>query len=55
MLDSLRRRLALWWVAHETTRKLHFLDDHILADLGIERRHIDCIAVEATAARHRGR
>ena len=55
MLESLRRRLAYWWVVHETTRKLRFLDDYLLADLGIERRDIDCIAVEATAARHRGR
>jgi len=40
MLEHLTRRIADWRLRRITIRKLHSLDDHLLADLGIERENI---------------
>lgn len=39
-LTQLRQRFALWRRQRDDMQRLHDLDDHLLGDLGIERRQI---------------
>ena len=40
MFEPLTRRLMAWHMRNVTRHRLSRLDDHLLADLGIERDHI---------------
>jgi uncharacterized protein YjiS (DUF1127 family) len=48
MFYEIRERYARWRLYRQTARRLRDLDNHILADVGIERADIACWAREAT-------
>lgn len=41
MFEPLTRRLREWHMRNLTRRRLHMLDNRILADMGVERDKID--------------
>ncbi|MNV97972.1 hypothetical protein D3C71_1931660 [compost metagenome] len=41
MFEPITRRLHAWHMRNFTRRRLNMLDNHLLADLGIERDQID--------------
>ena len=52
MFEPLTRRLHAWHMRNVTRRKLAMLDDRILADMGIERDHIDGLVARLNSEKH---
>lgn len=53
MFDSFRERLRNWYLVRAATVQLSRLDDHLLADVGIERREIRRRARQSGGEQHR--
>jgi uncharacterized protein YjiS (DUF1127 family) len=51
MFEQLRTRFSTWRSYRETVRQLTWLDRHLLADAGIERRNIKTCARDAAEGR----
>ncbi len=49
MFGQLKKRLADWLLYAETVHHLSWLNDHLLADMGLERRDIRRFAREAVS------
>lgn len=43
MLRDIRNQIVRWLQAEQEIRRLRLLDDHLLADLGIERDKISAL------------
>ena len=51
MFERTRQRFAEWRTYRETVRQLNWLDPHMLADAGIEKRNIRSCAKAAAEGR----
>lgn len=55
MFGTFRQRFHTWRLYRRATHQLHDLDDHLLADMGIDRQEIRRRAREAALAAERSR